>query len=155
MMKLHKYLSILGHKIKVAIKAMGDENHGLYHPNNVNLIEMDKELAGHELRYVYVHEFGHGVIDKASLHQAIPEGVEEILCDHMAKATVDNFVLMCRNPGDTVVKHYAVYSAYGDLKAFHTESSIEHAVKDKDDVLVELMGVTKFKRKRKVKSESV
>lgn len=148
-MKIPKSLNVLGHKIKVVIKDLGGEHNGWYHPDT-NLIEIHVDVAGTKKDVAFLHEALHAVHDKASLSQSIPVGVEEIVVDQTASTLVKNFVMIAKEYGDTIVKHYAIYSAYGDLKCFHTDKSLASATIADGDLVVELVGTVKFKRKRKL-----
>ncbi len=147
-------MSILGRKIKLIVKRL-DENGGHYFTEPDNKIEICPDQTDFEIIRVLTHEFNHGVMDIASLNDAVKDGVDEIIVNQFAKAYRECFVLIPKGVGDTVVKHYAVYSAYGDLVAFHTEESIKHRpLHGKDEVVVELQGVTKFKRKVQCKKNN-
>lgn len=147
-MRLPKIWTILNHKVKVIKKTL--ESGGYFYSDPELVIEIDTDCGEKELARRVTHEFNHAVMEISSLNDAVPDKVDEIVVNQFAKAYRDSFILLPKGLGDTVVKHYAIYSPTGELRCFHTEESINDAKVD-GDLVVELYGVTKFKRARKVK----
>lgn len=146
-MRLPKLWLILGQKVKVMKKTL--ESGGYFYADPELVIQIDTDCGDGELKRRVTHEFNHAVMEISSLNDAIPDKVDEILVNQFGKAYADSFVLLPKGVGDTVTKHYAIYSAHGELRCFHTEDSIKNAVIETGDHTVELYGVSKFKRKKK------
>lgn len=89
-------LNIFGHKIKL-IKQKGlldkTNNRGVYVPEH-QIIVVDPELKGNELMSTIIHEIVHAVFYRTGIDQAkIQDGVEEIICENVSIAMVENFHL--------------------------------------------------------------
>lgn len=64
---------------------------GLFYPTE-GRIELEAELVGDEYMQVLIHEIIHCVIHRVGIDQArIGDGVEEILCESVSTALVENF----------------------------------------------------------------
>lgn len=57
------------------------------------VIGLDAELVGDEYWKAFLHEVLHAVVGRASLIQAIPKELEEVLVDQFATTIVENFHL--------------------------------------------------------------
>lgn len=94
-MRLPKNVEICGEIISIEVKDLGEKHGGWYHPSE-NRIEICETLKGADKDVKFLHEFLHGVHDKSSLTQSIPDGVEEVLVNQTAKALIKNFILTPR-----------------------------------------------------------
>ncbi len=64
---------------------------GIFDPTN-KLIMVDADLVGDEYTQTVLHELIHSVIHRVGIDQAnIGDGVEEILCESISVALVENF----------------------------------------------------------------
>jgi Zn-dependent peptidase ImmA (M78 family) len=89
-------LSIFGKKVVVKKRrglASVEGFDGLFFPAN-DLIVLDADLKGKQLNHVLIHEMIHCVINRTGILQAgLSEGLEEVLCENIATALVENFTL--------------------------------------------------------------
>lgn len=93
-------LKIFG-KIFRVLKAKNFSSHyglrGLFDPDK-ELIKVDSELIGDQYFITIIHELVHGVIYRTGIDQAkLSEGVEEVICENVAVAIVENFKLTPKN----------------------------------------------------------
>jgi Zn-dependent peptidase ImmA (M78 family) len=92
-------LNIFGKKIRVLkkknlIRDFGAR--GAYY-SKLKLIVIDDEQVGTEHLQTLLHEMVHAVIDRCGIDQAgIGDGVEEIICESVATALIENFTLKPR-----------------------------------------------------------
>lgn len=62
-----------------------------------NLIVIDDKLVNDEFNQTLLHELIHAVISRVSIDQtSLEEGVEEIICDAVATAIIENFKIKVR-----------------------------------------------------------
>ena len=95
-MRIPKDVDIFGTVIPVEVTDLtADSVDGYYH-YDTDLIQISNALTGVKRDIAFMHEFLHGVHDKASLRQSISEGVEQIIVDMTAKALMKNFILTPR-----------------------------------------------------------
>lgn len=89
-------INIFGQKIRVLKRKNMIRDHGvrgLYEPD-LNLISIDAALVGKEFIQTILHELCHSVINRTGITQGMREvGVEEIICENIATALVENFKL--------------------------------------------------------------
>lgn len=88
-----KKLNIFGEKISVKVKKTSDPSHaGEFHPESkLILIHPEYENKMHTL----AHEFVHAVWSRSGLNQTkTSHDVQEIVCENVATALVENFVAL-------------------------------------------------------------
>lgn len=69
---------------------------GVFYPPTKR-IHIDAGYTGDKSMQVTLHEFLHAVIYRTGIDQVkLDEGVEEILCENIATALVENFTLKCK-----------------------------------------------------------
>lgn len=87
-------LNIFGQKVRVLKQKnlMSEKGiFGEYNPNT-NIITVDSELVGDDFMHTVLHEFCHGVVYRTGIYQALRElGVEEIICENIPRALIENF----------------------------------------------------------------
>lgn len=91
-------LKIFGSIIRVLKKKdMSQQGlRGLYMPKE-KLILVDSELLDDDFMQCLVHELVHSVIYRTGIDQAqISAGVEEIICENIATAIIENFTLKAK-----------------------------------------------------------
>lgn len=84
-------VNILGVKTKVLLKDLGQEDLNGYFDPTKNQIVIDENLKESEYYKTLIHETIHAAFHRASIIQAIDEGVEEIICDLVATVLTENF----------------------------------------------------------------
>ena len=71
---------------------------GLYF-HDKGMIFIDADLTGNDYLQTLLHELIHAVIQRTGIEESgIPEGIEEIICDNVATAIVENFKLEKASP---------------------------------------------------------
>ena len=88
-------LRIFGQRVKVKIVDGLIESRsavGYYDPTN-SIIAIDSSLDKQEFQTTLLHEVMHVIFCRLSIVQSIEPQLQEILCDVIAKALYENFIL--------------------------------------------------------------
>lgn len=91
-MRIPKSLTIYGKKTPIKkIKGLHEQGAiGLYRPKE-NIIYLDADLKGNELKITFIHEVLHALFNRVSINDIISLETEEMIVDNVAKMLVENF----------------------------------------------------------------
>lgn len=90
--KLPKFLNIFGLKVKLKVTSDLPENAaGLYIPIK-SLIKISPEHPSKdEVMHTLLHESGHAMFYRISIHQSVSREMHEIIVDNFATMLIENF----------------------------------------------------------------
>lgn len=90
--KMPKFITVFGLKIKIKINEnIGQNAAGLYEPMKATIHIHPDHPNEVELLHTMLHESGHAMFYRVSIHQAVSKEVHEFIVDNFATMLLENF----------------------------------------------------------------